>query len=409
MLKKSAKRSSWKWICIRLGILALVFTGTLAALDVKCLKMPGKSYSGSQPELDPEQKQLAAQLRSDVSYLADSIGERNYLSPDSLDESVAFLMSSFKGAGLEPRKLEYKVRPAILAQLRGADKKACREVTFVNVIAEVPGTDTPDEIIVIGAHYDTPPVSKCAGADDNASGVAGTLAMARYFAENPQKKTLRFIAFANEEPPFFWTHDMGSYVCAKDSADKKEKIVALLTLECIGYFSDMPKSQNYPPPLDTMYPSKGNFIGFVGGLESSSLVKKCVESFRKHGKIPSEGAALPMALPGIGWSDHWSYSQFDYPAVMVTDTATFRNPYYHTSKDKTHTLDYEKMALVVDGCISVVCDLASGAENRKESKFKLKKRRETSSSRNQSEFVPDSVPLCMSPFELSLANTRMIR
>jgi hypothetical protein len=134
---------------------------------------------------------------------------------------------------------------------------------------------------------------------------------------------------------------MGSLVYAKRCKDRGERIVAMLSLETIGFYSDVKGSQKYPPPLSLFYPSTGNFIGFVGDRSSTDLMRSVVKTFRATTRFPSEGAALFASLPGVGWSDHWSFWQVGYPGVMVTDTAPFRYPHYHTGADTPDKLDYE--------------------------------------------------------------------
>ena len=221
---------------------------------------------------------------------------------------------------------------------------------------EVRGTELPDEIIVVGAHYDS--VAGTVGANDNASGVAATLVLARSFARLPRAKTLRFVAFANEEPPFFKTSGMGSRVYSAACRKRAENIAAMLSLETIGYYTDRDGTQKYPFPLSLAYPSTGNFIAFVGNLSSRSLVHQAIAAFRKHAKFPSEGAALPSFIPGIDWSDHEAFWRVGYPALMVTDTALFRYPHYHTPADTPDKIDFDRLTLVVTGLRSVVADLA---------------------------------------------------
>jgi hypothetical protein len=202
-------------------------------------------------------------------------------------------------------------------------------------------------------------VSGSPGANDNASGVAGMLALARRFAGKPCGQTLRFVAFVNEEPPYFQTEEMGSFVYAKRCQERGDRIVGMISLETIAYFSDAPGSQRYPSPgLGLFYPSKGNFIGFASDTRSRSLLRTTVSAFRKTGKLPCEGASLPAAIPGIGWSDQWSFWQCGYPAIMVTDTAPFRYPHYHEPTDTPDKLDYDRFALVVSGMESVIKELA---------------------------------------------------
>ncbi len=132
----------------------------------------------------------------------------------------------------------------------------------------------------------------------------------------------------------------------------------MLSLETLGYFNDAPGTQQYPPPLGLCYPSEGNFIAFVGNVSSRSLVRRCVKTFRANAAFPSEGAALPSFLPGVGWSDHESFWENGYPALMVTDTAPFRFADYHHRSDTPDKIDYERCARVVAGVEQVVRELA---------------------------------------------------
>jgi hypothetical protein len=151
---------------------------------------------------------------------------------------------------------------------------------------------------------------------------------------------------------------MGSLVYAKQCRASGDGIRGAVVLESIGYFSDAPGSQPYPPPLNLFYPDKGNFVAFVGNLGSRALVHRSIASFRSRATVPSEGAAAPGFIPGVDWSDHWSFWQAGYKAVMVTCTATYRNPHYHKPTDTPDTLDYDRFARTVDGLGHVVEDLA---------------------------------------------------
>jgi Zn-dependent M28 family amino/carboxypeptidase len=187
------------------------------------------------------------------------------------------------------------------------------------------------------------------GANDNGTGVAAMLALARRFSGQKPRRTLRFVAFANEEPPHFQTAEMGSVVYAQRSRERSENVVAMLSLETLGYYDDAQGSQVYPPPIGLFYPSTGNFVGFVSNVSSRKLLRDVVGDFRSHTRFPSEGAALPAVIPGVGWSDHWAFWQAGYPALMVTDTAPFRYPHYHTGADTPDKIDYERLARVVAG------------------------------------------------------------
>ena len=176
---------------------------------------------------------------------------------------------------------------------------------------------------------------------------------------NPQyKRSLRFAAFVNEEPPYFQSQRMGSLVYAKRCKERGEKIPAMLSIETIGCYFDEKGSQRYPAPFSLFYPSQGNFIAFVGNTGSADLVKRIVGKFRKDVRFPSEGAALLGSIEGVGWSDHWSFARQGYPALMITDTAPFRYPHYHTHEDTPDKIDYDRTARVVAGLARVVRELA---------------------------------------------------
>jgi len=308
------------------------------------LKMPGKSFQGPLPPLTKAGRDLAKELRTDVEKLATDIGERNIYKYRKLVETEKFVEKSLTNAGYRVERQTYKVRG-----------RACS-----NLIVEILGTTRPNEIVVVGAHYDSAP--EATGANDNGSGVAAILALARRFAGMECKRTLRFVAFTNEEPPWFQTEAMGSLVYARHCRERKENIVAMICLETMGYYSDKKKSQKYPAPLSLMYPSTGNFIGFVGDVKSGPLVKRVVGTFRRQAQFPSQGSALPGGMVGVGFSDHWAFWQVGYPALMVTDTAMFRYPFYHTKEDTPDKIDYERTARVVLGLEHVVLDLVTVEE-----------------------------------------------
>jgi peptidase M28-like protein len=302
------------------------------------VRMPGKNISNAAP-LTSEEVDLRDELKADVQRLAGDIAERNMWRYPQLNAATDFLENSFSGAGLRPRRDSY--------ELHG---QACH-----NIEVEIPGT-RPD-VVLIGAHYDS--VFGSPGANDNGSGVAALLALARRFAGKSPQRTLRFVAFVNEEPPFFLSDEMGSFVYASRCKARGDQISAMISLETIGYFSDAPHSQTYPAPgLGMFYPKVGNFIGFVGNVPSRSLLRRVIALFRKHAKIPSEGAALPAFIPGVSWSDQWSFWRHGYPGIMITDTAPFRYPHYHSSTDTADKLDYDRFTLVVSGMEKVVEELA---------------------------------------------------
>jgi len=302
--------------------------------------MPGESYHGELPPLTQKEITLQNALQQDVEKLAGEIGRRNYLYYDGLIAATDFLERKLSQVGYKVKRQGYEI-----------DNQ-----TYYNLEVEIIGTEKPQEIVVVGGHYDS--VYTSPAANDNGTGAAATLELARLFAGKKPARTLRFVEFVNEEPPFFQTDQMGSLVYAKQCRDRKDNIVAMLSLETMGYYSDEIGSQQYPFPLDRIYPLQGNFIGFVGNLESRKLVHNVVESFRRHAKFPSEGATLPRLIPGVGWSDQWAFWQQGYPGVMVTDTAPFRYPYYHTDEDTPDKIDYERLARVVAGLEQVIAELA---------------------------------------------------
>jgi hypothetical protein len=301
------------------------------------MRMPGKNISNATP-LSSAEVELRAELMADVQTLGGQIGERNMARYPQLNAAADFIENSFSRAGLHPRRDSY--------ELHG---RACH-----NIEAEIRGARP--EIFLIGAHYDS--VFGSPGANDNGSGVAAMLALARRFAQKPAQHTLRFVAFVNEEPPHFQTSQMGSFVYASRCKARGDQISAMISLETIGYFSDAPRSQTYPAVgLGAFYPTIGNFIGFVGNVHSRALLRRAIALFRKHAGIPSEGAALPSFIPGVAWSDQWAFWQHGYPGIMITDTAPFRYPHYHSASDTPDKLDYDRFTLVVSGMEKVIEEL----------------------------------------------------
>lgn len=304
------------------------------------MRMPGDSHTGPVPPLDAEPG-LERRLRADVEGLV-SFGSRHVGAPERLSAAEHWIEGELSAAGYKVTRQSFQVNG----------------VTCHNLAAELAGRASPSEIVVVGAHYDTEPQTP--GADDNASGVAAMLALARYFSErHTARRTLRFVAFVNEEMPHFYTSNMGSFRAARESKARGENIVAMLSLESIGYYSTAPGSQHYPPGLSWFYPSTGDFVGFVGNIGSRGLLRDAIAAFRGRARIASEGAALPELLPGVSWSDHWAYWKHGYRALMVTDTAPFRNPHYHMPSDTPETLDYLRMAHVVLGLRAVVHKLTT--------------------------------------------------
>jgi Zn-dependent M28 family amino/carboxypeptidase len=278
-------------------------------------------------------KQLEARIQDTVSYLSETIGERSYLDPGKLRLAADFIETKLVSFGCmaEKQAISY------------------RNNTYYNIWTEVEGTVAPgDGIIVIGAHYDS--AVGTPGADDNASGVAGLLELARLTAENPLKRTARFVAFTLEEPPAFMTRHMGSYICAKGLKDEGVRVYGMISLEMLGYFCSREGCQLYPASLFSLfYPKKGDFISFVGNLSSRAFTRKICNAFKEVSSFPVESLNAPAFIPGVDFSDHRNFWKFGYPAFMITDTAFYRNPNYHSPGDTAETLDYKKSAELIAG------------------------------------------------------------
>ena len=325
--------------------LALVVVAALAAAYWYCIRMPGASFRGEPPALTATETRLKSGLRRHATMLAEEIGERHAAAPERLREAAEYIEA-------ELRALGYTVT-----------EQSFDDDRYRNLAVEIQGRTRPEEIIVVGAHYDT--VLLTPGADDNASGVAGLLELARLFWEGARvpERSVRFIAFANEEAPFFGGDSMGSMVSARASRRAGERIVAMFSLEMIGYYSAAPGSQRYPRLIRRFYPDTGDFIAFVGDLRSGAMLRQAVGYFRAAAGIGSVGLIAPASLvPDIQRSDNLAYWRNGYPAIMVTDTANFRNDRYHTAADTAASLDYDNMARVVGGLAVMLRRLAAPPE-----------------------------------------------
>lgn len=328
-------------IFLRIAIVAaLLVLAPLAGVWFFMVRTPGKSATRALPPLSADEVASEARLKVLVTELCKS-GERNLPHPQALADNATMIERELTTAGLTP------VRS--LVEVRG--------VSSANIEATVRGTSKAGEIVLVGAHYDS--AEGAPGANDNGSGVAALLDLASRLAKKSFARTVRFVAFTNEEPPYFRKPDaMGSRVYVKEALARGDRVVAMLSLETMGYFSDVDGTQQYPFPFSLFYPSRGDFIGFVSSLDSADLVRRAVGHFRARGTVPSEGGALPGKLPGVGWSDHESFYLAGVPALMVTDTAPFRYPHYHTAADTPDKLDYGRLARVVVGLAHVVGALA---------------------------------------------------
>ncbi len=317
------------------SVALILLIGIPVATALWMTSVPGYSWSGPLPPLAPAQKQLAARLEAHVRAIASV--PHNIEHPRALEASALYIESALTGLG-------YTVRRQPLEPGR-----AERNIE-VTIEPAAPSAQT----LVIGAHYDS--AFDAPGANDNASGVAGVIELARMLADLRGKSALRIrlVLFVNEEPPNFQTANMGSLIYAERLAATHEPVLGMISLEALGWYSDEPGSQHYPAPLGLLYPHTGNFIAFVGTTGSRSWVRKAVGAFRARAAFPSVGGTAPGFVTGIDWSDHWSFEQVGVPALMITDTAPFRYPWYHLPGDTPEKVDYTKVARVVSGLEAMV-------------------------------------------------------
>lgn len=325
-------------------VLLVVVLAALAVGAGSCLttEMPGHSHRGALPPASDREVAVETALRRHVQKLAGEIGERHVRKPEALRAAAAYIEGELRSYG-------YKV---------AEQKFAADGVMVRNLEVERPGVRDAGSILIVGAHYDT--ARGTPGANDNGSGVAATLVLARRLARevNPLGQTVRFVFWTNEEPPYFQTDQMGSLVYARRCRERKERIRGVLSLETLGYYTDAPDTQHYPALIRGDYPDRGNFVTFVADRTSRALLESTVGAFRRNSPFPSEGLSAPAWIEGIGWSDHWSFWQQEVPGVMVTDTAPFRYPHYHESSDTPDQVVYDRLARVVTGLFEVVSELA---------------------------------------------------
>lgn len=324
---------------LRLAIVLAVFVGAIAFCYFLMIRMPGRSHDGALPPLTAAERQAARRIRALVDVLASDIGVRAMPGP-ALGLARDAVERAFAAAGYATARQSF------------VDDGA----TLSNVVAIRRGSEPDRPIVVVGAHYDS--WAGTPGANDNASGTAAMLEVARALRDRPLRHTVHFVAFASEEPPYFGTERMGSRHYARSLVAQGIDVAAMLSLESMGRYSDRPGSQRYPYPLSLVYPDTGDFIAFVGNVASRALVRRAIGSFREHTPFPSEGLAAPASLRGVGWSDHRSFWAEGWPAIMVTDTALFRDDAYHKRHDTPDRLDYDRLARVAVGVARVVAEVA---------------------------------------------------
>ncbi|MBK9141618.1 MAG: M20/M25/M40 family metallo-hydrolase [Candidatus Melainabacteria bacterium] len=305
------------------------------------VSMPGRSFSGGPTCLAPWLSELSDRLRARVQAMAVGIGERSIKTPEGLSACADYIAREMAALGFTVERQSF----------------VYRGMTMDNLICEIRGNTRPEDVFVLGAHYDT--VIGTPGADDNASGVAALLELARDLRDKNPGCTIRFVAFANEENNGDGWYNMGSYHYATMCHQRGDRIIGMLSLEMLGCFSEEEGTQHYPFPFNLFYPSRGNFIGFVGNFASRDFVQEVVGTFRQHATIPSEGVAAPERFRDIARSDHWSFWQYGWPALMITDTSNFRYEHVHKEEDTPDKIDFDSMVRVVEGVRQVVLHFAS--------------------------------------------------
>ncbi len=338
---------SKRFVCSLAGIVLTVLLVIVVSLDHKektaevAAAGRARDHAFEGERRSAMKSAIQRNLKKTVYVLARDIGSRGYLQTDALQSTMDYITSELRGYGYTvlDQPYEYKGR------------------TYKNIYVEKKGTLAPETLILVGAHYDT--VSGTPGADDNASAVAGLLELARLLALSPLPMSLQFVAFTLEEPPVFRSRHMGSYVYARHLQQTGRKVEGMICLEMIGYFNDDPDSQFFPLPfMKWIYPDRGNFITLVSNLQSRRFLKRVQTGFKKGSDLPVETLSSLSLVPGVDFSDHRSFWKWGYNALMVTDTAFYRNPHYHGPGDVPETLDYDRMADVVLGLKSAIEHIA---------------------------------------------------
>jgi Zn-dependent M28 family amino/carboxypeptidase len=312
-------------------------------------------YNDHPEKLNLAQQQSRNNLAKHIEILAGDIGARSLTrAQEALYRAAAYIEQTFENLNYGVRNQHFN---ATVSLKDINNKQINQSMPTRNLIAEIKGKALPNEIVIVGAHYDTEYSSP--GANDNGSGVAALLELAELFSNRASLgRTLRFVAFSNEEQPFCDTNEMGSKIYADECKQYNENIVAMLCLETIGYYSDKPGTQTFPDEsFNALKHDAGNFISFVSNIESSELLKKCIGDFRASLKFPSIAIAAQTSMRGIDFSDHRNFWRLGYPAIMITDTAFYRYPHYHQLTDTPDKIDYERLALLTHGIFEIVLKL----------------------------------------------------
>lgn len=321
-----------KWVIVLMGVFLAGYASCLGGTPEEEIFM-----------IDMEK--TAERLQDHLKMLTKTIGERSVLLPKNLKKTQEYIETFYQDIGIPVHCESYPYR----------------NYTVANVVAEISFCDTPTKQYLVGAHYDS--VAGTVGADDNASAIAVQLETARQL--NALKGNLeldlavKFVSFTLEEPPAFGTRHMGSRVYALKAWKQKEQIDGMICLEMVGYTCHDPGCQSYPFPLMFLgYPKQGNFIGIVGNSSSKGFTEALYRTFCRNPNLPVVKLTVPLGgylLPSVRLSDHSSFWDRGYKAVMITDTAFFRNPHYHRASDTMDRLDYGFMAQLVKSLLLFFC------------------------------------------------------
>jgi len=323
---------------------ALLLLAAIAGVGILLYttSVPGKPHRGPLPPLTDEERALASVLKKHIATIA--AREHNIARYAALEAAAAYIEATLASYGYTVNQQSFDV-----------DEQTVRNI---EVVIEPREVEPAPEVVVVGAHYDS--ARDTAGANDNASGTAAVIELARLLRDlrGTAKRRMRLVLFVNEEPPYFQTDDMGSLRYARALAERNERVVAMYSLETLGYYTSASGSQQYPFPLGLLFPDRGDFVAFVGTPDARALVRASIGSFRSHTAFPSIGGVAPAFIPGIDWSDHWAFAQHGFPAIMLTDTAPYRYPHYHRATDTPNKVDTERLARVVKGIERMVRDAA---------------------------------------------------
>ena len=314
---------------------------TIIIAVILALASTGNIYADKESNSMIDSEQTEQQLRDHLRALTVAIGERSVYLPANLKKTADYIKKFYQDIGVGVQGHTYSYMD-FLAE---------------NIVAEISSGGRAQRRFLVGAHYDS--VAGTVGADDNASAIAVQLEVARYLTklivEEKPDLSVKFVSFAMEEPPVYGTRHMGSRVYAKMARRQKEKIDGMICLEMVGYSCHEPGCQGYPFPLMFMnYPKQGNFIGIVNNFKSRQLARQMTAQFQNNQQLPVVRLTVPLngwILPAVRLSDHASFWDQGFKAVMVTDSAFFRNPHYHTAADTMDKLDYEFMAELVESLL----------------------------------------------------------